>query len=94
MAEDGDRHGFSGKITTGAIASGAVIDAEFVTLEGPIAVSSRPMPPIRDKSPAAGMEILRRAKSAEPGKGGPLFWTCGAVVVVGAFWISGGHALF
>lgn len=94
MADNGDRRRFSGGIATDAPASGAVIDAEFVTVEGPATASFVPPPAMRNEAPVAGMDILRKGKAAEPRKGGPLFWACGALIVVGVFWVSGGHALF
>lgn len=53
-------------------------------------------PPSMAASAPAGMAMLRegsatRARKTE--RGGPLFWIAGAVLIVGAFWVSGGHAL-
>ncbi|MEO3389282.1 hypothetical protein [Mesorhizobium sp. CAU 1741] len=68
-------------------------DAEFETVE-----------PARDAQPRrtaevpapTGMEFLKQGEAEIAGKGrqpgGPLFWMTGLVLVVLAFWVSGGHA--
>lgn len=61
--------------------SGAAVSA------APLAVTS---------SAPAGMAMLREGNATAMRKaerGGPLFWIAGAVLIVGAFWVSGGHAL-
>lgn len=68
-----------------------VTEAEFETLAQP----PRHAPaPARDAAAgAAGMEILKTEETPAPRRGGPPFWLAGAVLVLAAFWISGGHTL-
>lgn len=58
----------------------------------------------RDSAPAAkptdvgvaGLDMLRPGAGVSRnsgGRGGPLFWLFGAVLIAGAFWIAGGHSL-
>src|SRR5690606_28499681 len=68
-------------------------DAEYETVERALPAAPAPL---QDEKPAAGMDFLRAgAKAIDDGsrRGGPLFWTFGLVLVVLAFWVSGGHAL-
>lgn len=44
-------------------------------------------------APARGMDILMAAEQPQSRRAGPAFWLFGAVLVAGAFWVSGGHAL-
>lgn len=81
-----------------------VVDADYITLPGQPAAAAASFgrgPRASDvigsvAAPAAGMDVLRekreQARSGKPA--GPLFWAFGAALVLGAFWISGGHALF
>ncbi len=45
--------------------------------------------------PTGGLTVLSSSGAAPAGeRGGPLFWATGLLLIVTAFWISGGHALF
>lgn len=75
-----------------------VIDADYVV----VTPEPRPSPsgpgPL-ERPAAAGMDMLRRSTGfARPAgaakRGGPLFWGGGIALVVMAFWMAGGHALF
>src|SRR4051812_42933935 len=80
---------------------GDVIDAEFETLRPNPAERLLPPGPnatIRTAAaPAQGLDTLRKsqanAKGQAPSRGDPIFWTVGISLVIGAFWVSGGHAL-
>ena len=79
-----------------------VVDADYevvrpVTREGLTAAGNHAAAPhtIAPAAPA-GIAMLRENNAAaarKAARGGPLFWIAGAVLVVGAFWVSGGHAL-
>jgi len=81
-----------------------VIDADYISLPGQPAAAAasfgrgpRASEAIGSAAaPAAGMDVLRekreQARRGEPA--GPLFWAFGALLVLAAFWIAGGHALF
>lgn len=80
-----------------------VVDADYeivrpVSREDPKSTAAAVVAaPHATASPApAGMAMLRDENATAAHKterGGPLFWIAGAVLVVGAFWVSGGHAL-
>lgn len=44
------------------------------------------------------MDVLKRSRDSRPekrrGRGGPLFWIGGAILVAASFWMSGGGAMF
>ena len=81
--------------------AGDVVDAEFVTISGNAEPSapreSTPRAAVFDAPPASGMDILRGGTDAAAivgtRRGGPVFWLGGVVMVLAAFWVSGGHAL-
>lgn len=104
MNDDRMARPVSGEIMSGAAASasvrtargGDVVDAEFVSM--PAAAAQRTEAPAAQApvSPAAkGMDILKDADAGGPRsrRAGPAFWLFGMVLVAGAFWVSGGHAL-
>jgi hypothetical protein len=72
-----------------------VVDADFVTIATgmPDARPAReqPEPPRREASP--GIDFLKGGNERATQRGGPLFWALGLCLVLGAFWVSGGHAL-
>ena len=83
-----------------------IVDAEYETvaaqeprppLREEARASSENVPWPGAEGSVAGMDILRRAAGApveRPSRrGGVAFWTCGAFMVLAAFWISGGHVL-
>ncbi|WP_157018776.1 hypothetical protein [Mesorhizobium xinjiangense] len=82
-----------------------IVDAEFETLgpqngAGNTRAGNRPHRPQAAKpdTPQGGMTVLLRA-GADRAAGGaarlrPSFWMFGVIVVLAAFWASGGHALF
>ena len=72
-----------------------IIDADFETIvPGPAARAAAKQPtPDAAMSGASGMEVLRGGPGGGNRRGGPAFWTFGLVLVVGAFWVSGGHAI-
>jgi hypothetical protein len=85
---------------------GDIIDAEYITLpSAPTHSESKspgsPKSPVlaigSASIPSGGMDVLRRpapiAALRKPARGGPLFWAAGIGLAVGAFWVSGGHAL-
>lgn len=92
----------SGEIMSGAPArtpaplAGDVSDAQYETVS---VAGGEPAPrfdraPAPEKGAAAGMDFLKAgAAGTGRGRGGPLFWACGLLLVALAFWISGGHAL-
>jgi hypothetical protein len=102
MTEDRTVRPVSGEIMTGDTAgarpgrpAGDIIEADYVSLPG---AASSPRPAAPRPAPAAaesrGMDILKSGATADGSRrGGPLFWLFGAVLVGGAFWVSGGHAL-
>ncbi len=71
---------------------GTVIDADYVSVVPPAPSRQRPPEPTQAAA-QPGMDILKHAAPDGPRRGGPLFWLFGMVLVVGAFWVSGGHAL-
>jgi hypothetical protein len=83
-----------------AVASGDIVDADYMTLprspsDADQAQSYR-APPSEPPS-SHGMGMLRRA-DPEPVRrfskqGGPAFWAAGIGLASAAFWVSGGHAL-
>ena len=108
MTADRNPRPISGEIMTGGgvpsrpavgTRQDEVVDAEFETVEAsgsrdaataPLRMTSAP-----EAVSVAGMESLRMSgeDSAASARGGPLFWVFGMVLVVAAFWVSGGHAL-
>src|SRR5690606_10650674 len=74
-----------------------VIDADYVEVApaGERAVVRRQAPARIDAVIPAGLAFLRRgieATTRTPRHAGPLFWLTGAIAVLAAFWIAGGHA--
>lgn len=48
-----------------------------------------------EREPEAGLGILRgNEQGRSSARGGPAFWLLGALLIIGGFWIAGGHALF
>ena len=80
-----------------------IVDAEFETVAATRPGARRegrapePAPPVSADTLSAapgGMDMLRGGGAvAAPRRAGPLFWFCGAVVALAAFWVSGGHSL-
>jgi hypothetical protein len=80
-----------------------IVDAEFETVAAASPGARRegrapdPAPAVSaDAFSAAqgGMDVLRGGGAGSVSRrAGPLFWFCGAVVALAAFWVSGGHAL-
>ena len=83
-----------------------IVDAEFETVEAQAprlsAHEAELTAPERvawpdAEGPVAGMDMLRREAgppaAPQSRRGGVAFWTCGAVLALAAFWISGGHTL-
>lgn len=78
-----------------------IVEAEYETLSG-LAGRDTCAPPDDsakgDWAPRNGLDSLKQGRHAPRGRarterGGPLFWTLGLVVVLAAFWVSGGHAV-
>lgn len=69
----------------GPAVSGDIIDAEYVSVGAPSAPHSR-------KS-QTGLSVLAHSGDDSDQRGGPVFWSAGLILVLAAFWISGGHAL-
>lgn len=79
-----------------------VIDAEFETLRPDPADRLGPgasISPIGTCAiPSLGLGSLSKSRRSHavkrgPTRGGPLFWSVGMAIALGAFWVSGGHAL-
>ncbi|MGE0281821.1 MAG: hypothetical protein AB7P20_14575 [Rhizobiaceae bacterium] len=78
-----------------------IVDADYVVVDAPQAptaefAQSRATSPAADLSPPTGIEMLRRDAPRTPARstrGGPLFWTGGAMLAAAAFWVAGGHAV-
>lgn len=98
----------SGEIMTGAPLEQAsnraapstdIVDAEYVVVTPDRRAAerpSRPEPQATSALPPAGMAMLRQAeepKARQRDSGGPMFWLGGIIIIVAAFWVSGGHAL-
>jgi len=102
MSDDRTARPVSGEIMSAAPAGAAhrhhraddVVDARFETVAPQPDPAPRPQPAA--DAPPSGLGILRarRPGRTPPQRGGPLFWTVGLALVAGAFWVSGGHALF
>jgi hypothetical protein len=85
------------------MASRDIVDAEFETVDRPAGhlgseASASPEVIGTVTSPTQGMSVLKSSGDQprpEVGsrRGGPLFWVFGMVLIAGAFWVSGGHAL-
>jgi hypothetical protein len=76
--------------------AGEIIEADYVSLPGagPAARTTTARPAAPAAADSRGMDILKAATPAGGARrGGPLFWLFGALLVGGAFWVSGGHAL-
>ncbi|WP_292897486.1 hypothetical protein [Nitratireductor sp.] len=79
----------------GAAACEAV-DADFETV-----IAAAPTTPASVSRPSteqvvAGLDMLRtggQSARQKNSRAGPAFWLFGALITVGAFWISGGHSL-
>lgn len=73
---------------------GDFTDAEYEAV--PSSPEQTGAPLIHPSPTPAGLSLLAgaaAAASAGPSRGGPVFWSFSVLVVVLAFWISGGHAL-
>lgn len=75
-----------------------IIDAEFETIVPEQKPASRARETRNDDMPAdaGGMDMLRgssRPARSDRRNGGPVFWIVGLALVLGAFWVSGGHAI-
>ncbi|HWK13538.1 MAG TPA: hypothetical protein VNS02_04030 [Rhizobiaceae bacterium] len=100
MSDDRTARPVSGEIMSTAPAGNAnrhhraddVVDARFETVAPQPAPAARSQPAF--DAPPPGLGILHGTRPTQPQRGGPLFWTVGLALVAGAFWISGGHALF
>jgi hypothetical protein len=86
----------------GVPATGAAIEVDYMRLPAAPADarSAGPaVPPGNIRStapPVRGMDMLRKpdaAATSGPRRGGVLFWSVGLLLVLAAFWISGGHAI-
>lgn len=103
MNDDRMARPVSGEIMSGAAASpsaraargGDVVDAEFVSMPATTAASRTETQAAQAPVPSAakGMDILKEADGPRSRRAGPTFWLFGMVLVAGAFWVSGGHAL-
>ena len=99
MSDDDKARPVSGEIMTGDAQPSPLrpvatdfSDAEYETLADTRAENVRaPM-----EAAAPGMDFLRtgaRTIEGASGRGGPLFWASGLLLVALSFWIAGGHAL-
>ena len=74
-----------------------IVEAEFETLRPDPAerLSTAPLKAAigTAATPPQGLDTLRRSYAPSASRGGPIFWTVGLALVVGAFWVSGGHAV-
>ena len=74
-----------------------IVDAEFETIVPGQKPASSAKATRNDGMPAdtGGMDMLRGSRAARSGRrnGGPVFWIVGLALVIGAFWVSGGHAI-
>lgn len=104
MAVSGTARSVSGEMMTVRFAPGSllaehgdVIDADYVE----VTPERRPPRIVKEVAPASagfgGMAMLQRRADAAvrqgATRGGPLFWFAGGLAVLGAFWVSGGHAM-
>jgi hypothetical protein len=90
----------SGEPVSPAARADDVIDAEFETLrpdpQERLAGTTLPGTIGSAGAPAQGLGSLRKSErqaEAVASRGGPIFWIVGLALIVGAFWVSGGHAL-
>lgn len=105
MTEHDKARPLSGEIMTGASGSGraapahAFTDVQFETVSreraDAAAGEQRATSPRED---VRGFDMLRPqdgpdARREHTRRAGPAFWLAGLVIVFGAFWVSGGHAL-
>lgn len=76
-----------------------VLEAEYETIafEPPGSGAGGRRWPRARETPCTGLDLLqphrKTAKGETPKGAGPVFWTFGAMLVLGAFWVSGGHSL-
>lgn len=100
MTEHDKARPVSGEIMAGGTDDAATArrgdftDAEFESLAGDPPRRQAAAAPTRE--PVRGMDFLKGGAVAEPREsrhGGPAFWAGGLVIVFGAFWMSGGHAV-
>ncbi|MDS1136342.1 hypothetical protein [Nitratireductor indicus] len=71
-----------------------VIEADFETL--PEIAGRDTEPSFTAKREMAGLSMLTSSGLSAPRerkRGGPLFWAAGLFLMLGAFWVSGGHSL-
>jgi len=104
MSDDRIARPVSGEIMSGAAAAPAArrepadfVDADYETVHN--TAESRHVEAVGFPNRAqrsAGMDILKGSDSRAGARGkpaGPLFWLFGLALALGAFWVSGGHAL-
>ena len=76
---------------------GDFVDADFVTVRPGSAPGQTTSAHVAEPAPgpASGLDILKSSSHdpARTRRAGPMFWLFGLCLVVGAFWVSGGHAL-
>jgi len=69
-----------------------ILDAQYETVGLMRAGPHQPRSAIG--AAATGIGILKGGQPVlRPSRGGPVFWLFGLALVLGAFWVSGGHAL-
>jgi hypothetical protein len=87
--------GAAGGPSSRAARGGDVVDAEFVSMPAAAASPRTETPSAQAPVPPAakGMDILKGEDGPRSRRAGPAFWLFGMVLVAGAFWVSGGHAL-
>lgn len=103
MADIGTARPFSGEMMTadfpsgrGAAVAADIIDADYIEVM-PDERPTRAEAATNAAPGHAGMAMLAKngdsVRSRERARGGPIFWTAGAVAVVASFWVAGGHAM-
>ena len=85
----------SGEIMTAAVRRGLpkpvyeVVDAEIIEgLDAPV-----PSPVVLPEPKGNPAFAVLQSQPVTEGRGGALFWMAGVMLVLSAFWVSGGHAL-
>ena len=108
MADPRTARPVSGEIMAGALGDvrpgrsasleGDFHDADFETVAAPASRNASAPVVDRKQDTGDGMDMLRGpdepvAAIAGAVRGGAAFWLLGAVLVLGAFWVSGGHSI-